>query len=276
MAALQKICGTLNLEFAASPNGGTLLKRRFRTGLFHLGKPYWDGQQLVVQVINPTAGIFEGDSMDAKIRLGSGSRVCLLSPSSTQVYSMPGSGNALATQSIHLADQAQLTVLPRWMVLHAGARLHQRTEIHMAKGSGLFFVDLISAGRRAYGEFLEYDQFCSLTEIHLDGRLLLRENLDCGNSHNRWIWKRKDGCMNYLVNAYVYFPGAEEKCSEKVLQLALDQDDAISFGITFLNADFLVIRLGGESAPELYDCLGRICKVLADYLPVSTVYSRIS
>ncbi|NNM28512.1 MAG: hypothetical protein HKO57_03265, partial [Akkermansiaceae bacterium] len=66
------------LEFRHdAARGRSVLHRRRAGGLCHLSKPYWNGEVLAAQLVNPTAGIFAGDEMRMRVRVGAGARVAL-------------------------------------------------------------------------------------------------------------------------------------------------------------------------------------------------------
>ena len=45
----------------------------------HLSKPHHDAETLVLNVVNPTAGLLEGDEIDCRVDVQSGARLLLLS-----------------------------------------------------------------------------------------------------------------------------------------------------------------------------------------------------
>ena len=60
--------GHLHIECQADSDGRTFLaKQSFRTPV-HLSKPHWDGKYLIINVVNPTAGLFAGDHVAIVVR----------------------------------------------------------------------------------------------------------------------------------------------------------------------------------------------------------------
>ncbi|MEM7384082.1 MAG: urease accessory protein UreD, partial [Verrucomicrobiota bacterium] len=89
----------------------TILTRRRAGGLCHLGKPYWNGEVLGLQLVNPTAGLFAGDAMSLQVSVGAGSRVALTSPSATRFHTMEH-GRALLRQSFNVGADGWLDFWP--------------------------------------------------------------------------------------------------------------------------------------------------------------------
>jgi len=274
-ANLQALAGKLVLGFESGPGGRTRLSKRYRNALFHFSKPYWDGRQLVVQVLNPTAGVFENDRMESQVELDAGARACLVSPSSTQVYAMPGTGVSRLKQTFQLSAGSALAVLPKWLVLHRGARYEQRTRVELSRGSSLFMVDLISAGRNAFGEFLEYDRLVSSVDIELEGRLLLRERFRGGCSQNRWIWESASRRRTHLATVYISFPGAAAVCEELLAGIFNDPSDGAEIGFTPLDEDFVVLRLFADGALPVQGALMTVMDKIAQNTAISGVYKRV-
>jgi urease accessory protein UreH len=271
----QSLTGKLVLGFKSGADGRTRLSRRYRNALFHFSKPYWDGRQLVVQVLNPTAGVFENDRMESEVELAEGARACLVSPSSTQVYAMPGTGVSRLEQSFRLSAGSALAVLPKWLVLHRGARYEQRTLVELKQGCSLFLVDLVSAGRNAFGEFLEYDRLMSFVDIKMDGRLILRERFTGGSSEKRWIWESASRRRTHLATAYISFPGAAAVCEKHLLGGLDGKKEGVEVGFTPLEEDFVVIRLFADSALPVHATLLEIMANIRQYIAVSQLYKRI-
>lgn len=271
----QSLTGKLVLGFESGPGGRTRMAKRYRNALFHFSKPYWDGQQLVVQVLNPTAGVFENDRMESEVELNEGARACLVSPSSTQVYAMPGSGVSRLEQTFRLSTGSALAVLPKWLVLHRGARYEQRTRVELDRGSSLFLVDLISAGRNAFGEFLEYDRLVSSVDIELDGRLVLRERFTGGCSKNRWIWESASRRRTHLATAYISFAGAASSCQNLLSGICHSNSSEAEIGFTPLEEDFVVLRLFADGALPIQTALMMVMDKLGQHTAISEVYKRV-
>lgn len=87
------ISGHLDLHawLDAADAGRTVLARQSFRAPFHLGKPYRDECTgvLMVQVVNPTAGILSGDELRSTITVGEGAALLVTTPSATRIFTMP-------------------------------------------------------------------------------------------------------------------------------------------------------------------------------------------
>jgi len=174
--------GHLSLRAVARPEDGVtkLAHQSFRAP-FHLSKAYWesDTRTLLVQVVNPTAGILSGDRLEASVTVEAGAAVLLTTPSASRVFRMrAGEDEARSLQQFAVASGGWLEVLPEPLVPHRGSRFHQRTTLAVEPGGAAFYADLLFPGRVAHGETWHWDRLVLDLEVRSAGDLLLRERLD--------------------------------------------------------------------------------------------------
>lgn len=181
--------GHLALRAAARPDDGVtaLASQSFRAP-FHLSKPYYDAdtRTLLVQVVNPTAGILSGDRLESAVSVESGAAVLLTTPSASRVFCMRADSPAAASlQQFSIAPGGWLEVLPEPLVPHRGSRFHQRTVLDVAPGGAAFYADLLFPGRIAHGEVWGWERLILELEVRSGAELLLRERLDQSAEHLR-------------------------------------------------------------------------------------------
>ncbi len=175
---MSEFSGHLLLEAAVRPNGRTALAAQSFRAPYHLSKPYWDAdtRTLLVQVVNPTAGILAGDRLESAIAVGAGAALLVTTPSASRVFRMQ-EGTAECHQQFTVAANGWLEVMPELLVPHRGCRFRQTTRINVEPGGGLFFADLLMPGRVAHGEAWEWEKLCLEIDVRLGGELILRERL---------------------------------------------------------------------------------------------------
>lgn len=272
-----KMRGELKLRFERNPDGKTLLRERFRRGLFHLSKAYSDGTRSIIQVVNPTAGLFEHDSISANIEVGSGAEACVFSPSSTQVHSMTGSGEASSEVNISVETGGTLVYYPRWTVLRRGARFSQKTSVHLGEGVHALLFEPLSAGRIAHGEFLEFERLDSRLEIFYQGLQTVRERFCCGARLRPWIWKKRGRDFGYICSVYLICPDAGAVLPTVQKTFSKFQSDApgIDFSVTVLHQNILSMRLLADSASSIQSLLRVLFDLNPDPLRIPLTFQRL-
>jgi len=155
-----------------------LAGQSFRTP-YHVSKPYWDADTgaLLVQVVNPTAGILEGDFLESHIAVEAGAALLVTTPSASRVFKMRG-GSAECRQHYLVAQGGWLEVLPEPLVPHRDCCYRQTTRVEVEPGGEIFLADLLVPGRIAHGEAWAWEKLCLETEVRLGGELVLRERFE--------------------------------------------------------------------------------------------------
>src|SRR5581483_11071548 len=113
-------------------NGRTALTAQSFRAPYHLSKPYWDADALVllVQVVNPTAGILSGDRLESDITVESNAAVLVTTPSASRVFQMKD-GTAECRQRFSVATDGWLELMPEPLVPHRGSHFRQLTSIEI-------------------------------------------------------------------------------------------------------------------------------------------------
>jgi urease accessory protein len=168
--------GHLHIECQADSDGRTFLaKQSFRTPI-HLSKPHWDGKYLIVNVVNPTAGLFAGDYVAAVVRICAGAWAVLTTPSATRVFRAKHSTQRTKiVQTIVVENGGRLDVCPDILIAHGGARLSQVSRIDVHAGGELFFTEMLAPGRTASGEAFAYDELEFSTDLIVGSQFAVRE-----------------------------------------------------------------------------------------------------
>lgn len=176
---MAEFAGHLSLHAAARANGRTALTAQSFRAPYHLSKPYWDADAgvLLVQVVNPTAGILSGDRLESDIAVEANAALLVTTPSASRVFKMKD-GAAECRQHFSVAADGWLEVTPEPLVPHRGSTYHQITTVAVETGGALFFVDQLTCGRVAHGETWSWNRLRLEIDVRLDDELILRERLD--------------------------------------------------------------------------------------------------
>lgn len=176
---MAEFSGHLALRAATRAHGRTVLAAQSFRAPYHLSKPYWeaDTRTLLVQVVNPTAGILSGDQLESDIAVDEGASLLVTTPSASRVFKMK-TGTAACRQHFRVATGGWLEVLPEPLVPHRGCSYRQTTTVAVEAGGELFYVDQLMPGRVAHGEAWEWKNLLLETDVRLDGALILRERFE--------------------------------------------------------------------------------------------------
>jgi urease accessory protein len=134
--------------------------------------------------------------------------------------------------------------------------------VFLSEGCNLIWTEILTCGRKLNGERFLFSFYHTVTEIFLDGKLVVKENLRMapdkievnvvgqmeGFTHQASLICLSPLC---LVN--------EKK--ELVLAYLATQTD-ILFGVTIAPVNGLIIRMLGNRAEQLFDCVKKMAALV--------------
>lgn len=159
----------------------------------------------LVHLHNVSGGLLGGDRLSLIIHLAANATVQLTTTSATRIY-RPRHEAAATIQSteITLAENAFLEYVPDAIIPYAGARYEQRTKIHLAPGSGLFWWEILAPGREASGEVFAYESVEMHTKICVAGsRPIAIEQVRLEPRHRPLTSSARLGPYRYWATFYI-------------------------------------------------------------------------
>ncbi len=167
--------GHLHLVCGFGGDGIPCLKQQSFRAPFHLSKPHVDEGALVVNVVNPTAGMFDGDDLDLDVRVEKGAHLALTTPSASRVFQSRTGNAARMRQRFLVEEDGALEFLPEPLIPHKGSVYEQSTEIRVETGGTLLFFEWLAPGRVASGEVFEFGSIAWNADVWQGGVLSVRE-----------------------------------------------------------------------------------------------------
>jgi urease accessory protein len=166
--------GHLDLVCALDDTGRSHLRRQSFRAPIHLSKPHLDAGTLVVNVVNPTAGLLDGDRIACTVAVESGAALSLTAPSASRAHRVRD-GHSSVTQKFHVAAGAWFENWPELFIPQAGARYRQHTVVEVEAGGRALITESIAPGRVAAGEVLAFAELAWSTDVVAGGVTVLRE-----------------------------------------------------------------------------------------------------
>jgi urease accessory protein len=131
----------------------------------------------LLYLLNPTAGLMEGDGHWLELATAPGARAVVTGQSATRIHPCPRN---FSTQqwNIRVAPQSELVVLPGPTIPFQGARSYQRVEVDLDDEARFIWAEIWHPGRYDRGALSERFQFRALiqeTHVRRQGRLVYRD-----------------------------------------------------------------------------------------------------
>ncbi len=158
------LAGHLDLICAPDARGVSVLRHQSFRAPMHISKPHHDADVLVVNVVNPTAGLLEGDRVESRISVESGARLLLTTPSASRAHRMRD-GHAELVQELSVARDGFLEFWPELFIPQGGTRFRQRTRLRVEEGGELLFFESLAPGRVAFGESFAFQEIAWETDV---------------------------------------------------------------------------------------------------------------
>jgi urease accessory protein len=140
---------------------------------FHFGP----GRPALLYLLNPTAGLMDGDGQLVELTARAGTRAVVVGQSATRIHPCL---HGYATQQWRLRVEAGavLAVLPGPAIPFQGCRYYQRVDVDLAPGANFLWGDVWLPGRYARGsesEQFRFDRMVQELSIRRGGRLVFRD-----------------------------------------------------------------------------------------------------
>ena len=228
--------------------GKTCLTHRQHLGPLLVQKPFYPETSVChTYLIHPPGGIVGGDRLELDVRLAPGSETLITTPAANKFYQSNGE-YAHLIQRFHVADGARLEWLPQETIYFNGAKVKQRTVVHLDDNAQLLFWEMSCLGRRASGEVFQYGHLLQSTDIYRNGQLVFVErNRLLGD---QGLYQALNGFQaNAVYGTFIISPVDVDSiaCLESLRR------DGQLFSYT-LKGQELIIRFLGQDVRELHRC----------------------
>jgi urease accessory protein len=256
--------GHLKLVCAADPGGRSYVRTQSFRAPMHLSKPHLDEGILIVNAVNPTAGLLAGDRIDFDIAVEAGARMLLTAPSASRAHRTEGAG-AVVEQRFHVARGAWLEVWPELFIPQAGCRYRQRTEAHVEEGGEAMLIEMIAPGRAASGELFAFTELDWESNIFLAGDLLARERYTLTPASPALAAMRAQFPEAYYASVFVVAErlGDAEPCCQRIHEL---HDETAWVGCSALRRGGAAIRVLASGSISLRKKVAAIRLVIYEAL----------
>ena len=267
------LAGHLDITCTRDANGRSYLREQSFSAPFHISKPYWDGDALLLQLASPTPGLFGGDRLTSSVTLDKGARLRIITPSAGRAYTMNGNAAELR-QTFCLAKGARLEFCPAPFIPQRLSRYKQSANISIENGGELLMLETISPGRVAHGESFRYQAIDWECNVTYAGRLVLRERFVLEPDSPAFAAMKQPFPQGYYASACVISEAVWEDDSW-VEEINAIQSDDVRIGASRLVAAGWSIKLLAADSLALQRATTQLRQALARFFPAQDHQARI-
>ncbi len=247
----------------ASTNGITFLKRSYCSTPLKVANITENKKEATLRLMltSSSPGILDGDDYQLKITVAENCSLQLHTQSYQRLFTMKG--QAAQQMEVTLEKNAVFCFIPHPVVPHESSTFTTRSKFFLADNCSLIIGEILTCGRKLNGEIFMFSKYHSVTEIFIYGKLVIKENLLIQPAAiNIDAIGQLQGYTHQASLIYVDENAPIKKIIPVLIELLSTQKD-ISFGITTAPVNGLIVRMLGQKAEQLFDCL----KLIAGHLP---------
>jgi urease accessory protein len=267
--------GHLSLEVVCEDGRTIIARQRSRPPLQIFGLLHNDrGSSAYLQIVNPSGGLFEGETAEIEVSLKQGAHLYLSTQAATKIY--PAQHGAVTRQRtrLRIASGAILEYLPLPLIPFAGARYAQELTIEVEPGGVCLASEVLAPGRIARGERFVFEMVRSRIEGWVGEHAALFEQMILEPKQRSYRGLGALDGRHYLATLYTLTSQSFDAEIPGWNRRLMQQYDGC-VGITGLLYGGLVVRLLGRTGQEVLrrvDAVHRLIREEGLGLPPMHVY----
>ena len=219
------------------------------------------GRDLQLMLMNCSPGILDEDVYEIKIDVNENCSLQLHTQSYQRLFSMKNGAKQLL--EVYLRNGASFTYLPHPSVPHQNSIFTNRSRIYLENNCKLIWGEVLTCGRKLNGEVFKFLKYHSITEIFLQKKLIVKENLLVQPLFiNPNLMGQMEGYTHQASFIYYDVSTDMKLLSDELFNFITAQKE-ISFGVSIPTPNILIVRILGYKAEQLFDSLKNIVSLIS-------------
>ena len=266
-AAAKRVQASLQLHFRVDESGRrTVLAHTRQEPPLRVVRAFTSADSsALVHLHNVSGGLLGGDHLHLEVRVGPRANAQITTTGATRIYRPRSSASdTTQTNEITVEEEALLEYVPDPLIPFAQVRYCQRTLIHLERGAGLFWWEVLAPGREAGGELFAYQRVDLKTEILADNRRIAVEGVRLEPAVRNLTSQARLGQYRYWASFYIcrvglqqgFWMSAEQQLRETAAELGGPNE--MLWGISTLPAHGLALRCLGRHGQQMIPSLQKL------------------
>lgn len=211
---------------------------------------------LHLMLMNASPGVLDGDCYQMQIDVGSGSTVQLHTQSYQRLFRMKGQASQQII--INMEEGSSLCYIPHPTVPHEASNFMARNTINITSNCALLWGEVFTCGRKESGEQFTFSKYHSITQIFLNNKLVVKENVFLQPSlSNLTALGQLEGYTHQASLLYLHEHAPIQLLMNTLYDLLSNQPD-ICVGISALPIHGFMVRLLGYKGEQLCGLLKKL------------------
>jgi urease accessory protein len=224
-------------------------------------------RQLQLMLMSASPGMLDEDRYHIKITLEEHSVLQLTTQAYQHLFSMRK--GAAQYMEVQMAKGTSFCYLPHPVVPHQDALFTGASKVFLCDDCTLTWGEVITSGRKLNGEHFLFSGYHSSTEIYLNQKLVIRENLYMKPFESNVLGIGQMEGYSHQGSIICLSPSGPTPDVLAEIQDFLSAQPDILFGITAAPVNGIMLRMLGNKAEQLHHCLKTIHRLTANKTPIS-------
>lgn len=232
----------------------TYLKKGFCKQPFKLANVTEDksGDYLSLMIRSSSPGIMDNDHHHIIIEVEENAHLNLTTQGYQRLYTM--SKQASQNMEVSLRNNSSICYIPHPSVPHKASDYSSVNNIYLLTSHFVTWSEVITCGRKLSGEEFLFSSYHNVTNVYLNGKLVIKENILLQPlANNIHSIGQLEGFTHQSSLLFINNSAEIKKISEECCRMLLGIE-GISFGISRLPVNGLIFRLLGYHGEKLFDC----------------------
>lgn len=249
---------TLKIE-VEERDGQSFLRDAYVTQPFRIvpvGQYKSDGASYLM-IMSSSPGILSGDAYDIQVNVKENARLQLQSQSYQRLFNMEGSASQIMSVKMHKGTS--FSYVPHPVVPHEDSTFKSHNKITIEDDCELTISEIITCGRKHYGEAFKYAHFQNLVEVYHHDRLILKDNVLL---KPEIMPLESLGLLEGFTHqgTLIYLNTKNQDVEEHIEYFFKEMEglEDVSFGISELQAKGFVIRILGNGGEQMFDFFRKV------------------
>jgi len=251
---------------AGYKNSKTFLKHSYAAQPFKIANVSENKSQNLLRLMmaSSSPGILDNDHYQVDIDAEENAELHVTTQSFQRLFTMKE--NASQAMNVYVGNGASFYFLPHPVVPHKDSDFASVNNIFLKKVHHIVWSEIITCGRKLSGEEFQFTRVHSVTNIFLDEKLIVKENVLLEPLiNNIQAIGQLEGFTHQstllFINSDVDMVIIEEACKRILIEIK-----EIEFGISKLPVSGLIIRMLGYKGEELFNLNNKIATLIQDFV----------
>lgn len=213
-------------------------------------------------IMSSSPGILDGDCYQLDIELEKGSALQLQSQSYQRLFNMKD--EAVQQLNISMEDDTSFAYVPHPVVPHEDSNFKSKAKINIGENSQVIMGEIITCGRKHYGELFKLKKFQNLTEIYHKDKLMVKDKVLI--QPDLIPIKSIGNLEEYTHQGTLIFYSTKKNLDKndliEIIYTQIESQHEMEIGISVMEDNGFIIRALGNGGEVMYNFFLKVQEIL--------------